>query len=387
MSHVDKQPQQYFLAFDLVRIGAALLVLLNHFAEYPLNLPRITAGTDAAFPFLSAFEGLGAVGVEIFFVISGFVIAASASRGAGLRASGSFISLRMRRIFPALWISGVVAVLARATVGEPLQPLLLDFARSSVLSPIGPYIDGVVWSLVVEAFFYILVSIAMLNASPKRLVYLAFGIGTMSVLYNGLVAIVSFTDIVPYAEAAKAILGRFPFKVFLLTHGVFFALGMMVWAGKSAPMNRSYVAFNALCGLACIVELFTFTDLTPQQCIVKVILWLVALGILVASANERLPAADRLSSSSKRRTRFLGALSYPLYLNHYTVGMVVSYHFAAISDSLLRFSFSFVVVLLVSLLVLALEKRIHKAISRKVKTRPISAAYRERGVSELLPKR
>ncbi|AZN98785.1 hypothetical protein EJ066_17380 [Mesorhizobium sp. M9A.F.Ca.ET.002.03.1.2] len=75
----------HYLIIDFLRIFAAILVLLNHFATFAWNSASVAEGSDVGFGFLSAFAGLGAVGVEIFFVISGFVIAMSASGEGGCR--------------------------------------------------------------------------------------------------------------------------------------------------------------------------------------------------------------------------------------------------------------------------------------------------------------
>ncbi len=141
----------HYYAIDLIRIYAAVLVLLYHFATF--ELPE---ADGHVFPFLWCFDGVGDVGVEIFFVISGFVISMSAEGARGLAGALRFIHLRAVRILPALWISSLIAFAALSFAGEDVASLVPRLIRSSVLSPIGPYVDGVVWSLVVEAVFYLI---------------------------------------------------------------------------------------------------------------------------------------------------------------------------------------------------------------------------------------
>ena len=96
------KPIHRFETLDYVRGLAALAVVFFHRGIY------------------SSFQGLlyilakyGEVGVQIFFVISGFVIYQSMERHIKLGNKGSVIFLKKRfvRIFPALWTSLCLAFL------------------------------------------------------------------------------------------------------------------------------------------------------------------------------------------------------------------------------------------------------------------------------------
>ncbi|MER9864925.1 hypothetical protein [Mesorhizobium sp. M0185] len=72
------------VGLDLLRIFAAFSVMLFHFAYWSwaptvASTPKSITGGALQYPELIPFSWWGWVGVEIFFVISGFVIAFSAS--------------------------------------------------------------------------------------------------------------------------------------------------------------------------------------------------------------------------------------------------------------------------------------------------------------------
>ena len=100
----------------------------------------------------------------------------------------------------------------------------------------GPYIDGVVWSLVVEAVFYALIALLILRGAAINLFKVAIVLGALSSVY---IAVYVTATLLGH-EALQSLFGRFAFKVFLLRHGVFFAVGMLIWdmlrpvAGRSA---------------------------------------------------------------------------------------------------------------------------------------------------------
>ncbi len=101
--HKRSAPRLYVL--DGLRLVAALMVVLFHYvALYGgwENNPR------AVFPSLHGYARYGWLGVEVFFLISGFVICMSTWG----RSLGDFVVSRVSRIYPAYW----VAVLLTAAV-------------------------------------------------------------------------------------------------------------------------------------------------------------------------------------------------------------------------------------------------------------------------------
>lgn len=122
---------------------------------------------------------IGAAGVDVFFVISGFImwVIAAERRVTPLR----FLAERARRIVPVYWIvTGVMVAGAlvglfpnlRLTVGYVLASLLFVPARSPGDGQIWPVlVQG--WTLNYEMFFYLVFAATLLLAPRARLAALA----------------------------------------------------------------------------------------------------------------------------------------------------------------------------------------------------------------------
>ena len=344
----------HYYALDLIRIIAASIVLLNHFASYSANSILLTMGENRAYGFLSNFYGVGAVGVEIFFVISGLVIASSVPENSGFSAARSFIHRRAQRILPTLWMSSAVSLLALCSIQQEWSSLLEAFIKSSLLLPMGPYVDGVVWSLVVEVFFYSLVALTILRPRENRLETLAAVIAIASVAYNSI--LISFTlglfDF--HNDIALSVLHRFPFKLFMLRYGVFFALGIYVSVLKIKCCIRTLLLVLA-CSIFCISEIISSSELGYEKTLLTVLIWLTCLTVIMVAIllRSKLIVTSQLRLS--KPIRFLGDLSYPLYLNHYTLGIVLTYHLRYTNNPFLKFEFVICAVVATSAIILAAE--------------------------------
>lgn len=130
---------------------AALMVVLMHFSSF----------TQAVAPGLSTFLAKGYLGVDAFFVISGFIIYISTEEAAA-RDSVSFFIRRFCRVALPAWVALWLAVLVH-------PPYLRDLVFSALFIPLqnaNPPFYGysvliVAWTLTYELFFYLLFATAL----------------------------------------------------------------------------------------------------------------------------------------------------------------------------------------------------------------------------------
>lgn len=140
---------------DLLRIIAALSVVLYHytFSGY------LGGHSPVEYPALSPVTRYGYLGVDMFFVISGFVVLLSAW---GRRPS-DFVISRIVRLYPAFWVAVIVTTVVsitlsrghfRVTVGQFLANLTMFNSVPNIAN-----VDVVYWTLWAELRFYALVFI------------------------------------------------------------------------------------------------------------------------------------------------------------------------------------------------------------------------------------
>ena len=147
---VDK-PAGHMAGIDLLRFGAALAVAFYHLtvAIVAPTDSGIVLGGRAAYPEAYRFAWPGFIGVEIFFVISGVLIAFSAMNQTPWR----FLFNRPLRLFPAAWVClSLSAVVCGILHLYSADKLILRWAKSMLLFRTG--IDSVCWTLEVEMVFY-----------------------------------------------------------------------------------------------------------------------------------------------------------------------------------------------------------------------------------------
>lgn len=303
--------KRHFVGPDVLRLLAASLVVLYHLSE--------TGGTRPAWPvnpaeaplgWLAPLTWMGWVGVQMFFVLSGFLISASAVNAT---ASG-FLRKRAIRIFPALWLSCLLAFAVRALWGEPVAELLPAALKSAVLSPKGPYIDGVVWTLVVEAAFYALVAFAIAVSHRKAghdyaLVTVAVTIGAASSVFT--VAAHMRPDLTVYHS--------FVFDVLLLRQGMFFAVGMLLFQFLERPPTRLMAIALCVFVAAGIVQIADMIG-PDRQALVPVLIWGLSSALMYFSVKY----SARLDFGRwQGLCRSMGLMTYPLYLNHFVLSQAL----------------------------------------------------------------
>jgi peptidoglycan/LPS O-acetylase OafA/YrhL len=143
---------------------AVLLVMFVHLA----GMEREFGGGERLLP---ALASAGRAGVDLFFVISGFVmVAVTSGAGRGPRAAAGFLYHRATRIYPAYWfytglLIGLHVLLPQ--YADPARWGTVSVARSLLLLPQkGTPILVVGWSMVHEIYFYL--AFALFVLAPER---------------------------------------------------------------------------------------------------------------------------------------------------------------------------------------------------------------------------
>ncbi|WP_432987003.1 acyltransferase family protein [Dactylosporangium sp. CA-233914] len=158
----------------LLRLAFALTVLLAH--SWPLGIARPNPGQGLT----RGQTDLGTLAVDGFFVLSGFLVAASARKGNALR----FAWHRFLRIFPGLWVCLAVTALAAALTGHAGGP---GFVRENFFGAVhqwgigtlfqdtpygrlvsGSVVNGSLWSLVYELLCYCGLAALVALGLPRR---------------------------------------------------------------------------------------------------------------------------------------------------------------------------------------------------------------------------
>jgi peptidoglycan/LPS O-acetylase OafA/YrhL len=99
-----------------LRGGAVLMVVLFHLA----GMEKEFGGGERLLPRLA---GSGRAGVDLFFVVSGFImVTVTAGAGRGLRSAGDFLYHRATRIYPVYWFYTAVLIGLHALIPAAFDP-------------------------------------------------------------------------------------------------------------------------------------------------------------------------------------------------------------------------------------------------------------------------
>lgn len=312
-------------AIDGLRGLAAGVVMLAHFSAPPLN---------AYTPLLASWSTYGQYGVELFFMISGFVIPLSLE-GKSLR---TFIVTRFIRLYPIFWVCIGVSCFVRGLL--LVDPQTISMARilaNVTMIPaqflgIRSYIEGSYWTLEMELYFYLICGVCWFAFRRNPIIAVLIGISLLNVAIDA-------TDAIP----RLATLPRLARALFMRCYGWLFVqyahlflIGVATYQRERLG-GRRYVAILA-CATAVGVYHNRFRKITDAE---NAFLMIAVECLFLATAlspnppstsavfNARFPGMCAFPLRCVQRwlcgspMLLLGRVSYPLYLIHQAVGEAV----------------------------------------------------------------
>ncbi|MCG0290536.1 acyltransferase, partial [Streptomyces sp. PSAA01] len=295
-------------ALDGLRLLAALMVAAYHYGGRDGEIAQAWGSSPRAqFPTLSSYFAYGCLGVQIFFVISGFVICMS-GWGRPLR---SFFASRVSRLYPAYWVAIILvtAVFALPWVTyQAVSPSDALVNLTMLQQPLGvDRVLGVCWTLWAELRFYALFALfVVLPGATRHRVVLFCAVWTLGSAFAE-AANLPLLDVVLMPEYSSYFIGGM--GIYLLHR---FGHDALSWGiiGISFLIGQHY-AIRELWHPANI-DAFSYRSATG-------IIAVVAFGYVAVT----LIALGKLNWANWRWLTVAGALTYPFYLVHEHLGWVV----------------------------------------------------------------
>jgi len=296
-----------FPEIDFLRFIAILLVVIFHFTV------RWDTVIDYGKYFINPFWDYGWIGVQLFFIISGFVVTYTLSKSKNAK---DFILKRITRIYPALWIILPIVYLFqlltpysnlkdRSTISNLLGSMTLIPPTILNLSDLISFdwLTLVLWSLKVEMIFYIVCAILYNYLSHQKVVsFISYICGASSLLlildYELQLDNVYFNSIVKLMLA----LG--------FNYLPWFTIGMLCYKQKILLSNELFkIIFFS--GLAIITTRSDRLIYSAVSASIVILLFLITIFI-------KFPKIFKNQFIQK-----LGVSSYEMYLIHQGVGIPI----------------------------------------------------------------
>jgi exopolysaccharide production protein ExoZ len=267
---------------------------------------------------------IGTFGVDLFFVLSGFVIAMVAASG---MTSVVFLINRITRIVPLYWLLTTALLIVAALRADLLNSTTADvsnylksiffipyFKENGVLQPMLP----VGWTLNYEMLYYLLAAIVLAGCT-NRFFALATSIGV--------VAVWGAAHFLPANSAARAFLSADVLLEFIF--------GMLAWNIRSLKIFEKLPTWFLIGAIAACYAAMGCFEL--QNFPVRALTFGLPSFCIVTFAVRLEPKVACLNQALVRWLTHCGDASYATYLSHLFVvqfvAKVISSRLHAISPS------------------------------------------------------
>jgi peptidoglycan/LPS O-acetylase OafA/YrhL len=290
----ESTPNRMKNNFDQLRLVAAFFVIITH-SYALLGLPE----NDILYRLTRGTVSFSRLGLWIFFVISGYLITASASRSSSVWV---YVKKRLLRIVPGffaviLFCAFIVgAIFTSYSVAEYISnPITWDYLKGMaffrlqynlpgvfVSNPYPGAVNGSLWTIPYEVLLYTLpIAGVVISKYVKKQVFKSM------LLVLWILAIVATKQISP-------ILWDYTIPVFLLNawhlynFGIFFVGGMLVWLYKDMiPMTLGVCVSLAVVWVA---SFFTsLAGMISYLCVPYIILFLAQKPVITFQKIQQIP--------------------------------------------------------------------------------------------------
>ena len=305
---LENKPNLRIFELDGLRGVAAFLVLLHHYVasynrDYGHSKLIYLLDIIIKYPYLDT-------GVNLFFIISGFVIILSLDKTK--RPLDFFVS-RFSRLYPAYWFSlfltsstvyffgvyGMNITLQQVVIN---MTMLQEFFSSNTFSTKINHVDPVYWTLTLELSFYfsafVVYSFGFLD-KIVNIVYVWIFLGFLLWFLND--SDYKFNNILMQILVYLLIFEAYAF--------IYFSLGILFYkkyvSGGKNNLNYNITIFLLLLSSYIMTEIPIFLS----TCFYTVLFYMVIKG--------------KASFLKRGIFLFLGKISYPLYLIHWSIGIIL----------------------------------------------------------------
>ena len=279
-------------SLQLLRFVAAFAVVLFH--SY-IGGRGGEAGMDDLL--INRFFALGASGVHIFFVISGFVMVFTSLRGEVPMRPATFIKRRLLRIYPIYWVIALAYLIVHEVIGTAYALSPSEILGAFTLWPeLSSKIIGPGWTLSFEMYFYL--SFALMLFLPVR-----YGLPALSALFAACIAMGFVLE--PTSPELR-----------LATNGLLLEFLAGCWLAHLYLKGKQLPQAAAIWSIILAILLFAGGVVLGHRGLPSLIVWGLPSIALVAGI---IALEQRFSNPIAKFFAKLGDSSYFLYLCHILV--------------------------------------------------------------------
>jgi len=346
-------------SLQILRGLAALSVVLYHY-----NLYLAPNGQDRAIP--DMLFGWGAIGVDLFFVISGFIMVyVTYNRPPGMSTSFEFVINRLVRVLPTYYAILFLTLLSIGSIGvifnlesDPniysaltFQPYINDTAPLYVP---GSGLYNIRWTLNYELYFYIAFAVCLIF-KPRIAILSIWFIAPMVIAYS---MTNNFTLSTHGYELGST-------KLRFITNPIIFEFGIGVLAGMFYfKLKENRYLSSGFISLSCFISvafLIATGSLKAYSIISAIAFFFVVLFFSIQS--------DKIVKITPRFFIVLGNISFSWYLIHTPLLYIASLKFDKYYPGAINSFSGFGILLALSIFLAWISHRyLEIVLTRKIKT-------------------